>query len=80
MPAGPIRHQLLLPDGYTQRPLRTSDAAAVTAVMAAQELHDVGWSRTPRSPAATAGTRPCIPSTAAADWARRSRVNRAIAV
>ena len=31
-----------LPDGYTERPLTTADAAAVTAVMAAQELHDVG--------------------------------------
>jgi mycothiol synthase len=31
-----------LPEGYTQRALTVSDAAAVTAVMAAQELHDVG--------------------------------------
>ncbi|WP_193614661.1 GNAT family N-acetyltransferase [Nocardioides lijunqiniae] len=31
-----------LPEGYTSRPLRLDDAAAVTAVMAAQELHDVG--------------------------------------
>ncbi|WP_193607648.1 GNAT family N-acetyltransferase [Nocardioides lijunqiniae] len=31
-----------LPEGYTARPLRLDDAAAVTAVMAAQELHDVG--------------------------------------
>lgn len=29
-------------DGYTQRPLRTGDAPAVTELMAAQELHDVG--------------------------------------
>jgi len=33
---------LNLPDGLSQRPLRASDAAAVTAVMAAQELVDVG--------------------------------------
>ena len=31
-----------LPEGYSERPLTASDAAAVTAVMAAQELHDVG--------------------------------------
>jgi mycothiol synthase len=31
-----------LPEGYTHRPLRLDDAAAVTAVMAAQERHDVG--------------------------------------
>jgi len=31
-----------LPEGYVERPLTASDAAAVTAVMAAQELHDVG--------------------------------------
>ncbi|MCD4523820.1 GNAT family N-acetyltransferase [Nocardioides sp. cx-173] len=41
MSAAPIPHDQL-PDGYTQRPLRVGDAAAVTAVMAAQELHDVG--------------------------------------
>jgi GNAT superfamily N-acetyltransferase len=33
---------LHLPDGLTQRPLVASDAAAVTAVIAAQELADVG--------------------------------------
>ncbi|GEP35272.1 hypothetical protein NSZ01_30400 [Nocardioides szechwanensis] len=33
---------LSLPEGYTQRALAVTDAAAVTAVMAAQELHDVG--------------------------------------
>lgn len=33
---------LQLPDGLTERPLRASDAAAVTAVVAAQELVDVG--------------------------------------
>ncbi|WP_307827896.1 GNAT family N-acetyltransferase [Nocardioides sp. SYSU D00038] len=33
---------LALPAGYTQRPLTPDDAAGVTAVMAAQELHDVG--------------------------------------
>lgn len=33
---------LELPDGYTQRALVVDDAAAVTAVMAAQELQDVG--------------------------------------
>ena len=33
---------LALPDGLTQRPLVASDAAAVTAVIAAQELVDVG--------------------------------------
>lgn len=31
-----------LPDGYTQRALAVTDAAAVTAVMAAQEQHDLG--------------------------------------
>jgi mycothiol synthase len=31
-----------LPEGYLARPLTAADAAAVTAVMAAQELHDVG--------------------------------------
>jgi mycothiol synthase len=31
-----------LPDGLSQRPLRVDDAAAVTAVMSAQELHDLG--------------------------------------
>lgn len=31
-----------LPEGYTQRALTVADAAAVTAVMAAQELHDTG--------------------------------------
>lgn len=31
-----------IPDGLTARPLEPTDAAAVTAVMAAQELHDVG--------------------------------------
>jgi mycothiol synthase len=31
-----------LPPGLTARPLTTADAAAVTAVIAAQELHDVG--------------------------------------
>ena len=34
--------QLTLPEGYTQRLLDPSDAAAVTAVIAAQELEDVG--------------------------------------
>ena len=33
---------LTLPDGYTERPLLSSDAAAVTAVIAAQEVADVG--------------------------------------
>ncbi|GAB3792326.1 GNAT family N-acetyltransferase [Nocardioides ungokensis] len=33
---------LPLPDGLSERPLVPTDAAAVTAVMAAQELHDVG--------------------------------------
>ena len=33
---------LTLPEGYTQRPLDPSDAAAVTAVISAQELEDVG--------------------------------------
>jgi len=33
---------LQLPDGLTQRSLDVTDAAAVTRVMAAQELHDVG--------------------------------------
>lgn len=33
---------LSLPDGLVERPLTTADAAAVTAVMAAQELLDVG--------------------------------------
>eukprot|EP01032_Pedospumella_encystans_P001159 gene1159-1344_t len=33
---------LALPPGLTQRALTLADAAAVTAVMAAQELHDVG--------------------------------------
>lgn len=33
---------LELPDGYTQRALTVADAAAITAVMAAQELHDTG--------------------------------------
>ena len=33
---------LALPDGLTQRPLAPSDAAAVTALIGAQELHDVG--------------------------------------
>ena len=33
---------LELPDGYTQRALAFEDAAAVTAVIAAQERHDVG--------------------------------------
>ena len=31
-----------LPEGYTQRPLHLDDAAAVTTVMTAQELHDIG--------------------------------------
>jgi len=31
-----------LPPGLTERPLRLDDAASVTAVMAAQELHDIG--------------------------------------
>ncbi len=31
-----------VPEGLSQRPLVTADAAAVTAVMAAQELQDVG--------------------------------------
>ena len=31
-----------LPEGYTERPLEFTDAASVTAVMAAQELIDVG--------------------------------------
>ena len=31
-----------LPDGLTHRPLRPGDEGAVTAVIAAQELHDVG--------------------------------------
>lgn len=31
-----------LPDGYSQRALALTDAAAVTALMAAQELHDTG--------------------------------------
>ena len=31
-----------IPAGLTERPLELTDAAAVTAVMAAQELHDVG--------------------------------------
>ena len=89
---------LSLPDGLVERPLTTADAAAVTAVMAAQELVDVGevvieeadivgdwqrpgydvaastvgvfdgdtWSRTPRSPTATAATPPSTPTTAAA--------------
>jgi GNAT superfamily N-acetyltransferase len=35
-------NELALPDGLTQRPLVFSDAAAVAAVMNAQELHDVG--------------------------------------
>src|SRR5690349_9712867 len=33
---------LRLPAGLTQRPLAPGDAAAVTAVMAAQEMHDIG--------------------------------------
>ncbi|HYF74461.1 MAG TPA: GNAT family N-acetyltransferase, partial [Nocardioides sp.] len=33
---------LALPDGLTERPLVLSDAAAVVAVMAAQEAHDTG--------------------------------------
>jgi mycothiol synthase len=35
---GPLK----LPDGYAERPLVPSDAAAVTSVIAAQELEDVG--------------------------------------
>ena len=31
-----------LPLGLEQRPLRTGDAGDVTAVIAAQELHDIG--------------------------------------
>ena len=37
-----MRASLTLPDGLTQRPLVPSDAAAVTDVIAAQELHDIG--------------------------------------
>ena len=33
---------LQLPDGLTERPLGPADAAGVTAVMAAQEMHDIG--------------------------------------
>lgn len=33
---------LTLPAGYSERPLTLADAAAVTAVMAAAELHDLG--------------------------------------
>lgn len=35
-------HDLALPPGYTSRPLTADDAAAVHAVIAAQEKHDVG--------------------------------------
>ncbi|MDP2773060.1 MAG: GNAT family N-acetyltransferase [Nocardioides sp.] len=38
----PVPGPLELPEGLTERPLAVTDAAAVTAVMAAQELHDVG--------------------------------------
>lgn len=33
---------LAVPDGYTSRPLVMDDSAAVTAVVAAEELHDLG--------------------------------------
>ena len=39
---GTAELSLQLPEGLSQRPLDTADAAAVTAVMAAQELQDVG--------------------------------------
>ena len=38
----PMPAALRLPDGLTQRPLTRADTAAVTAVIAAQELADVG--------------------------------------
>lgn len=38
----PVPAPLSLPDGLVERPLTISDAAAVTAVMAAQEAHDTG--------------------------------------
>jgi len=38
----PVPAPLSLPDGLVERPLTISDAAAVTAVMAAQESHDTG--------------------------------------
>lgn len=33
---------LALPDGYTSRPVAMADSAAVTALVAAEELHDLG--------------------------------------